>query len=96
MRFQLLPIQGVVQVDVEAVADARGSFARLHCEREFEGQLAAWCVSVCRTRGSEAKARHALAVATVAEGAVRCIRGAIHDVVIDLDRFSYVRAACRN
>jgi dTDP-4-dehydrorhamnose 3,5-epimerase len=88
MRFQPLPIQGVVQVDVEAAADARGSFARLHCEREFEAQglaprMVQSSVSHSRQRGT-LRGMHFQWPPSQEGKLVRCIRGSIHDVVIDL------------
>lgn len=88
MRFQPLQIQGVVQVDVEAAADARGSFARLHCEREFEAQglahrMVQSSVSHSRQRGT-LRGMHFQWAPSHEGKLVRCIRGAIHDVVVDL------------
>jgi dTDP-4-dehydrorhamnose 3,5-epimerase len=88
MRFQPLPIQGVVQVDVEAAADARGSFARLHCEREFGAQglvprMVQSSVSHSRQRGT-LRGMHFQLLPSQEGKLVRCIRGSIHDVVIDL------------
>lgn len=97
MRFQPLEIQGVVQVDVEAAADARGSFARLHCEREFEAhglaqRMVQSSVSHSRRRGT-VRGMHFQWPPSSEGKLVRCIRGAIFDVVIDLrpDSSTYAR-----
>ena len=88
MRFQPLQIPGVVQVDAEGAADARGSFARLHCEREFEvhglpSRMVQSSVSYSRLRGT-LRGMHFQWPPSREGKLVRCIRGSIHDVVIDL------------
>ena len=35
MRFQPTKIPGVSIIDIEAMSDERGSFARIFCQREF-------------------------------------------------------------
>lgn len=88
MHFQPLQIPGVVQVDVEAAVDSRGSFARLHCEREFEAhglssRMVQSSVSYSRQRGT-LRGMHFQWPPSREGKLVRCISGAIHDVVIDL------------
>jgi dTDP-4-dehydrorhamnose 3,5-epimerase len=97
MHFQPLGIQGVVQVDVEAAADVRGSFARLHCEREFEAhglsqRMVQSSVSHSQQRGT-LRGMHFQWPPSREAKLVRCIRGAILDVVIDLrpDSPTYTR-----
>lgn len=88
MNFQPLGIEGVMQVDVEAAADARGSFARLHCEREFEAhglaqRMVQTSVSHSRQRGT-VRGMHFQWPPSREGKLVRCIRGSVLDVVIDL------------
>lgn len=88
MRFQPLTLEGVVQIEAEPVVDERGWFARMHCERELESRgLAAHMVqtsiSHSRTRGTLRGMHLQLSPSREAK-LVRCIRGAIHDVVVDL------------
>jgi dTDP-4-dehydrorhamnose 3,5-epimerase len=88
MQFQPLSLSGVLQVDVEPVADARGAFARLHCEREFAAQgLAAHMVqtsvSFSRRRGT-LRGMHWQRAPSREAKLVRCVRGSLLDVVIDL------------
>ena len=69
MRFTETPLKGAFVVEVEAQTDARGSFARTFCAREFAesgfgGELS--CNATCR--GIDAPgdvARHALPTGSV-------------------------------
>jgi dTDP-4-dehydrorhamnose 3,5-epimerase len=88
MRFRDTDFAGVVQVDVEPLSDARGSFARFHCEREFaERGMAAHLVqtSVSRTtRRGTVRGMHFQWPPAQESKLIRCIRGRIYDAVIDL------------
>ncbi len=88
LSFTALPLAGLVQVASTAAEDARGAFARSFCRTEFAAaghDFTPWQVSL-----SENHARHTLRGMhwQVAPGEevklVRCIRGAVHDVVLDL------------
>lgn len=88
MRFRSLEIAGVQQIDVEPALDARGSFARLHCEREFEAhglpsRMVQTSVSHSRSRGT-LRGMHFQWPPSREGKLVRCIRGAVLDVVLDL------------
>lgn len=88
MKFTDSSISGAVRVDVVPFEDNRGLFARAWCAEEFAGQgmthsfVQANLVSTHRAgtiRGLHyQESPH--------EGAkyIRCLRGAIHDVVLDL------------
>jgi len=97
MRFQPLELEGVLRVEADPLADDRGWFARLHCEREFERQglpsrMVQSSVSFSRTKGT-LRGMHLQWPPSREGKLVRCIQGAIHDVVIDLrpDSRSYTR-----
>lgn len=97
MRFQSLELDGVLRVEAEHLMDDRGWFARLHCEREFEGQglpsrMVQSSISFSRKKGT-LRGMHLQWPRSIEGKLVRCIRGAIHDVVIDLrpDSRSYTR-----
>lgn len=88
MIFEETPLPGVFLVGLERREDARGWFARAYCEREFaERGLVAHYVQV---NASSNVARHTLRglhyqLAPAAETKlVRCVRGALWDVVLDL------------
>lgn len=88
MRFSECGLAGVFRIEAEPHVDDRGSFARLHCEREF-GQrgLAARMVqtslSRSMTRGTVRGMHFQLPPARESK-LVRCLRGRIFDAVIDL------------
>jgi len=88
LRFSELPIAGVFAVDIEPARDERGFFARVFDAREFERRgLAASFVQVSisfsRTRGT-LRGLHVQVAPAVEAKLVRCTRGAMHDVIVDL------------
>lgn len=88
MRLTPLAMAGVVLVEPEPAVDERGLFARTYCRREFEqhgihGDLVQTSVSWNARRGT-LRGLH-LQLAPSAEGKlVRCVRGCVVDVVLDL------------
>jgi dTDP-4-dehydrorhamnose 3,5-epimerase len=88
MRFAQLPLAGLFQVDLDLMEDERGFFARLHCEREFaEHGLAAHVVQTSLSytaRRGTVRGMHFQWPPARESKVVRCIRGWIFDVVIDL------------
>ena len=88
MRFDRLAIEGAVLVRPEPLVDERGAFARVFCVDEFERQglvssFAQSSVSV-NTRAGTIRGMH-YSVGTHEETKlVRCTRGAIQDVIVDI------------
>lgn len=88
MKFRPSPLHGACVVELEKIEDERGFFARSWCTREFEEQglnprLVQCNVSWNRSHGT-LRGMH-YQTAPVAEAKlVRCVRGALHDVLIDL------------
>jgi dTDP-4-dehydrorhamnose 3,5-epimerase len=88
VRFIDTPLHDSYLIELEKRGDDRGFFARLFCEREFsEAGLETRFVqvnnSLTAARGT-LRGMH-LQLPPVAEvKVVRCIRGALHDVIIDL------------
>lgn len=88
MRFAATEIAGVVVVDIEPRADERGSFARLHCPDEFA--RAGHPFQPAQTSLSRNPAAHTLRglhYQPAPHGEtklVRCVRGRIFDVAVDL------------
>lgn len=82
------PIAGVHEVSSSAFADARGRFVRAFCEETFAAEQLPFAVaqvnlSVTSLRGT-VRGLH-LQVAPAAEAKlVRCLRGRIFDVAVDL------------
>ena len=88
MRFSETELAGVLRVDLEPLSDERGSFARLHCEREFAerglaGRMVQTSASHTARRGT-VRGMHFQWPPARESKLVRCIRGRIFDAVIDL------------
>jgi dTDP-4-dehydrorhamnose 3,5-epimerase len=88
MRFQPTPIAGVFLLEPEPLRDERGFFARTWCRREFAGRglnpdLAQCSLSYNRKRGT-LRGLHYQAPPWAEAKLVRCLRGAIYDVALDL------------
>src|SRR5437588_856165 len=90
MRFLSTDIDGVHLVEVEPKLDERGFFARLHCPQEFAA--AGISFNPCQTSLSHNRRRltlRGLHYATEPEAKlVRCTRGCIFDVVVDIRKDS--------
>jgi dTDP-4-dehydrorhamnose 3,5-epimerase len=88
MRFSPTEIPGVVVVDVEPRSDERGSFARLHCPDEFAAAGVAFTpaqTSLSRNpRAGSLRGLHYQPAPYAETKLVRCVRGRIFDVVVDL------------
>ncbi|HNU83068.1 MAG TPA: dTDP-4-dehydrorhamnose 3,5-epimerase [Thermoanaerobaculia bacterium] len=88
MRFRPTPLPGVVVVEPEPHADERGLFARTFCAEEFERaglepELAQCSTSFSHRRGT-LRGLHYQAAPFGEEKLVRCTRGRIWDVALDL------------
>lgn len=88
MLFTETQLKGAYQIDLELRTDERGFFARSWCRREFETwglnqNLAECSISYNRKRGTLRGMHYQVAPHEEAK-LVRCTRGAIYDVIIDL------------
>lgn len=88
MRFTELKLQGAFLVDLEPRADQRGFFARTFCAREFEAHglkpaVAQANLSLNHRKGT-LRGMHYQAPPVAETKLVRCGRGAIYDVIVDL------------
>ncbi len=88
MIFTETALPGAWIVDLERLEDARGFFARSWCERDFQERglnprLVQCNVSFNKCRGT-LRGMHYQAVPHREAKLIRCTRGAIHDVIIDL------------
>jgi len=88
MTFRETLLAGVWIVEPESLGDARGFFVRLWCRREFETRglnpvLAQCSVSFNRRRGT-VRGMHFQAAPHAEAKLVRCLRGAVHDVALDV------------
>jgi dTDP-4-dehydrorhamnose 3,5-epimerase len=88
MIFKQTRFEGVFEVEVERKEDARGFFARTWSETEFRKQNIQFfpgqsSISYNRLRGT-LRGMHYQAAPFQEAKLVRCIRGTVFDVVIDL------------
>lgn len=95
MIFTETPIPGAYLIDLERRGDARGSFARSFCAREFaEHGLATVFVQANTSHSAEAGTMRGLHYQRGADAEaklMRCIQGATWNIIVDLrpDRSSY-------
>ena len=88
MIFTATELPGATLIDPEPRADARGSFARIYCEREFEARglpsrMVQSNVSVSHRAGT-LRGMHWQAAPHQEDKLVRCVRGAIWDAIVDI------------
>jgi dTDP-4-dehydrorhamnose 3,5-epimerase len=88
LRFQPTEIDGVFFIELDALADERGMFARTFCEEAFakagvEMRIAQANISRNPKAGT-LRGLHFQAPPFAEGKLVRAVRGAIHDVVVDL------------
>ena len=88
MIFHDLPIPGAYLLEPERKEDRRGFFARTYCRRELEDRgldpTVVQCnISVNHARGT-VRGMHYQAAPNEEIKLVRCTRGAIQDVILDL------------
>src|SRR5437762_6640331 len=88
MRFTETKIPGAFIVDLEPHVDERGFFARAWCAREFgnHGLTADFvqCNLSYNEQAGTLRGMHYQAAPHEEAKAIRCTRGAIYDVIIDL------------
>jgi dTDP-4-dehydrorhamnose 3,5-epimerase len=100
MRFEELGIAGAFRIAIEPDADDRGFFARVFCVREFSrAGLPADALQASlsfNARRGTVRGMHFQWPPSREAKLVRCIRGSIFDVVLDLRPASrsYLRHAC--
>lgn len=88
MLFTETRLAGAYVIDLEPHSDERGFFARTFCARDFESHGLKTVVAQCslsynHTRGT-LRGLHYQNVPAAETKLVRCVRGAIHDVIVDL------------
>lgn len=88
MIFSETPLRGAWVIDLEKRGDERGFFARSFCEREFaEHGLATRFVQMndsLSARKGTLRGMHYQLPPGAETKVVRCVRGALHDVILDL------------
>ncbi len=88
MIFHETKLPGVFEIQIQPHSDERGFFARSWCQREFaqhglNAKLAQCNISVTSQKGT-LRGMHFQAAPFAEAKLVRCTRGAIYDVVVDL------------
>lgn len=88
MIFEALSLTGVFEVRLEPRQDDRGFFSRFYCDEEFSnyGLNTDWTqmnLSFTRGRGS-LRGLHFQRGPAAEVKLVRCLRGSVYDVVVDL------------
>ena len=92
MKFLPTPLAGAYLIELEQLDDERGFFARSFCQNEFKAHgldpVVAQCnVSFNRRRGT-LRGLHYQAAPHAEAKLVRCTRGAVWDVIVDLRKGS--------
>jgi dTDP-4-dehydrorhamnose 3,5-epimerase len=88
MKFLETSLKGVFEIDLEPQSDERGFFARTWCQKEFEAHGLSSALVQCsisyNARKGTLRGLHYQAHPYQESKLVRCTKGAIHDVVVDL------------
>ncbi|WNM58146.1 dTDP-4-dehydrorhamnose 3,5-epimerase [Candidatus Nitrospira allomarina] len=92
MIFTESPLKGAFLIDPEKVEDSRGFFARTWCRREFERHGISFQPVQCNVSFNKIKGvlrgMHYQSAPHQEAKLIWCIKGAIHDVIIDLRPYS--------
>jgi dTDP-4-dehydrorhamnose 3,5-epimerase len=88
MKFTETPLQGAFIIDLEKRGDDRGFFARFFCEREYQQhglnhKIVQANTSFSRYRGT-LRGMHYQLAPKGEDKIVRCLKGSLLDVIIDL------------
>jgi dTDP-4-dehydrorhamnose 3,5-epimerase len=88
MRFKPTPLEGAFVLDLELREDDRGFFARSFCQKEFEqhgmNPLVAQCNCSFNHKRATMRGMHYQLPPATETKFIRCTRGAIYDVIVDL------------
>lgn len=88
MIFKPTPLDGAYVIELERREDDRGSFARAFCAREFEAQGLARSFVQANLSTNVAKGTirgmHYQLAPHAEVKLVRCVRGSLYDVIVDL------------
>ena len=88
MIFRETPLKGAFAIDLEKREDDRGFFARAWCQKEFEthrlvSRVVQANTSFNKQKGTLRGMHYQIAPRPEAK-TIRCLRGAIYDVIIDM------------
>jgi dTDP-4-dehydrorhamnose 3,5-epimerase len=92
MRFEATGLDGAVVIRPDRHVDDRGSFTRTFCETEFAAAglpvRFPQCNLSANSRAGTLRGMHLNVEGHCEAKLVRCVRGAVHDVIVDLRRGS--------
>lgn len=88
MTFKETKLQGAFIIEPEMLIDERGAFARTFCRKDFESHGLNGSISQCsislNTRKYTLRGMHYQKKPCAEAKLVRCSRGVIYDVIVDL------------
>ncbi|PIG90422.1 dTDP-4-dehydrorhamnose 3,5-epimerase [Gloeocapsopsis sp. IPPAS B-1203] len=88
MKFTQTPLKGAYIIDIEEKPDHRGFFARTYCAEEFAAHGLKATVAQCNLSFNHHKGTlrgmHYQVAPACETKLVRCISGAIYDVIVDM------------
>ena len=98
MKFIETKLKGAYIIEPERLEDERGFFARTFCQKEFEAnglntRLVQCSISYNKRRGT-LRGMHYQFAPMAEDKLVRCTRGAVYDVIIDMRQKSSTYCKC--
>jgi dTDP-4-dehydrorhamnose 3,5-epimerase len=88
VKFSPTPLEGAYLIDLTPIEDPRGAFARIFCQREFANHNIEFAVAQSNlsrnTKAGTLRGLHYQSPPHEEAKLVRCPRGKIWDVIIDL------------
>lgn len=88
MKFKPTPLAGAFLIELEPRVDDRGLFARAFCAKEFAAQQLETSFTQSNistnTRAGTVRGLHFQRQQHAEVKLVRCVKGAIHDVIVDM------------
>jgi dTDP-4-dehydrorhamnose 3,5-epimerase len=92
MVFNETDVRGAYLIEIEEIGDDRGFFARTWCRNEFEAHGLVSTVAQCsigfNVKRGTLRGMHFSVTPHAEVKLIRCSRGAIYDVIVDLRRES--------
>lgn len=88
MKFTPLLLEGAYEIDLKFMEDERGFFARMYCDEEFANHQLniSWAqmnLSLNRNSGT-IRGLHFQRAPAADIKLVRCVRGAVRDIIVDM------------
>lgn len=92
MKFTELPLEGAYLIEIKLLEDERGFFARNWCRDEFDERGLKTEIAQCSTSFNRKKGTlrgmHYQAQPHEETKIVRCTRGSVYDIIVDIRPFS--------